>query len=797
MTSDFPALAQAAELLGGEVRGDGVLCPGPGHSADDRSLSVKPSKDDPEGFITHSFSGNDWKSCRAHVRKKLNLPEPKYAKPKNGGGSAWQVLAEYVYRDKQGQPYLLVKKCLDEHGKKQYPQYHWDGAKWIKGKPKGPKVPYRLPELLAAPPGTIVYTCEGESDADALAAIDLVATSAPEGASADWPAEFAPHFKGRRVVIPVDADKPGRKRGQKVARALDGVAASVKVVDLYPERNDGSDVRDWLQSDSAGVKLIRVVNDAPMWEPSADSKERVETDDELIAELATLARLAYAKRRKDAAERIGITRAELDKIVAEARSDPPSEEPAHWQVEPWPEPVATADLLADLTKIYSRHLILPDHGATVMALWALHAWAIAAFHCSPLLMFCSPEMRCGKSTAMTLLYWTGPRTVLASNISPAAIFRYIEAEHPTLLTDEAETNQSEEARGILNSGHTRETAYVIRCEGDDNKPKRFSTWAPKALASIGKLAATLRDRAVIIPMKRKKRGQPVEKLRGRDTDDFRILREKAQRWADDNVEKLTNARPALPDGLNDRAADNWEPLLAIADLAGGEWPTRARAAAIRLSADREAAGESTGVQLLRAIKGVFETLQVDRIASEELAEELAKDKDSPWAAYGKTGKPITQRQIAALLDRYSVRPDSIRVPSGGTKKGYLLAWLEDAFETYLDASSEAAPSDPEHRNKPTATGRSSSFAYGTGDDVFRSENGENANNHKPCSDVPDRNTHEREEHENDRSAPCSEKPGNVSPTKSNGRSIAEGVDAHHPRHSDTRRMDAVGWRGRI
>ena len=97
------------------------------------------------------------------------------------------------------------------------------------------------------------------------------------------------------------------------------------------------------------------------------------------------------------------------------------------------------------------------------------------------------------------------------------------------------------------------------------------------------------------------------------------------------------------------------------------------------------------MQLLRAIKVVFEALGVDRIASENLAEELAKDKDSPWAAYGKTGKPITQRQIAALLDRYGVRPDSIRVLGIGTKKGYLLAWLEDAFETYLDAFSDTPP----------------------------------------------------------------------------------------------------------
>ena len=150
----------------------------------------------------------------------------------------------------------------------------------------------------------------------------------------------------------MDADKPGRKHGQKVARALDGVAASVKVIDLYPERNDGSDVFDWLQTDTAGVKLMKVGERRAGVGAERGQRRREEkkSDDELIAELAALDRLGYAKRRKDAAARIGVTRAELDKIVAEARRDPPSDEPAHWQVERWPEPVATADLLTDLTR---------------------------------------------------------------------------------------------------------------------------------------------------------------------------------------------------------------------------------------------------------------------------------------------------------------------------------------------------------------------------------------------------------------------------------------------------------------
>ena len=135
----LPPIAKIAELLGGDVQGAQVLCPGPGHDSGDRSLSVKPDKADLEGFVTHSFAVDDWKDCRAHVRKKLGLPEPK--QKKNGTGKAWTVLAEHIYYDEHGERFLKVRKCRDGDGNKQYPQYHWDGNGWAKGKPSAPKIP--------------------------------------------------------------------------------------------------------------------------------------------------------------------------------------------------------------------------------------------------------------------------------------------------------------------------------------------------------------------------------------------------------------------------------------------------------------------------------------------------------------------------------------------------------------------------------------------------------------------------------------------------------------------------------
>lgn len=742
---DLPSLAKIADALDGDVRNGEVLAPGPGHSGADRSLSVKPEQDAPDGFLVHSFSGDDPADCRRYVREKLGLPEPKATNGKrHGSGTAWTPVAEYIYQTGAGEPYLRVRKYLDGDGKKQYPQDHWDGRKWETGKPKGAKMPYRLPQLIAAPLSTAVFFCEGEKDCDSLAKLSFAATTQSEGAKAPWDSALTPHFRDRHVVILPDADAPGRKHAIKVAKALYGVAASIRIIDLFPDLSNGRDVSDWLGSDTSGAKLAKLVKEAPLWEPSADgdSVGKSDASDDLIAELAALDRLQYACRRQDAAKQLGIRVADLDEIVAQARSEIIEPDyPTDWQVERWPEPVPTADLLDDLSLSYARHVILPEYGAAAMALWTLHAWAFDAAYCSPFLMFVSPEPRCGKSTAMSLLYRTGPRTVLASNISPAAIFRYIEHQRPCLLLDEAETYQSEEARGILNSGHTRDTAYVIRCDGDDNEPKRFSTWAPKAVASIGKLAATLRDRAIIMHMKRKKRTEGVAKLRNRDTDDFRTLREKAKRWAADNVEALKRATPSLPANLNDRATDNWEPLVAIADLATGDWPAKARVAASKLSADADP--ETIGTQLLATIKAVFDARRIDRITSRDLAEALAENEDSPWASYGKTGRPITQRQIASLLEHYGVRPGTIRIGADANRRGYLLPWLTDAFETYLDAgpgSPDQSATPPQRpSNKATLHSRSA-----TGPFTVADRGAQKPNNDAACGVVADRDPRAQE-----------------------------------------------------
>jgi Protein of unknown function (DUF3631) len=208
---------------------------------------------------------------------------------------------------------------------------------------------------------------------------------------------------------------------------------------------------------------------------------------------------------------------------------------------------------------------------------------------------------------------------------------------------------------------------------------------PEGDRLVGKLAATLRDRALVIQMKRRKAGETVKKLRIEDTDEFAALRRKARRWANDNTETLKGKRPKLPQGLNDRAEDNWEPLLAIAELAGGNWPALAHKAALGLTQDLDEGSIRT--TLLADIRKVFSE-EEDRVASAELAAKLvelagADEEAGPWLAFGKGGKPITQRQIAKLLSEFSIFPRTIRTDQKTTPKGYLLEQFEDAFERYL------------------------------------------------------------------------------------------------------------------
>ena len=368
-----------------------------------------------------------------------------------------------------------------------------------------------------------------------------------------------------------------------------------------------------------------------------------------------------------------------------------AEDDPHWQVEPWPHPVSGEILLKAICATIKRYMALGDHVAETIALWILHDWALPAFYISPYLVVVSPTKQCGKTTLLAILMWLTPRSVMASNISASAIYRYIDDRRdapPTLLIDEADsfTKEDDGIRNVLNSGHTKPGAYVIRCEseGKSIRTRKFSTWAPKIIASIGKLAGTVMDRSLIVRLRRKGKSEKVERFELRDTAEFSELRRMALRWAEDNIEALEKAKPDLPADLFNRPADNWRPLLAVADAAGGTWPELARKVALALSGT----SSDRGVELLQDIRRVFDETRSPWLPAKLLCQHLNDLEDGPWSEY-RNGKPITPRGVHTLLEQYEIASKKERSSNNYYKTAFEEAWSRYCLEA-VDLSSTSS-----------------------------------------------------------------------------------------------------------
>lgn len=456
--------------------------------------------------------------------------------------------------------------------------------------------------------------------------------------------------------------------------------------------------------------------------------------EERLRELARLSPMDYDNQREATAKNLGIRVGTLDAEVEKRRPRDESntaddgrggaivlDEP-----EPWEYPVDGDVLLDAVRDVFLRYLILPAGAAVALALWVIHTYLLDVADASPILAISSPEKRCGKTALLEILQALTMKPLPASNITTAALFRTIEAYRPTLLIDEADSflKDNEELRGVLNSGHRKATAIIIRTTGDDHEPKTFSTWCPKAIAAIGKLPGTLEDRAIIIMMRRKAKDEAVNRIRyGALTRETKELRRKAARWAQDKLETLKHSDPSVPAELNDRAADCWRPLLAIADLLAGTWAATAREAALLLSGSGD--DSSTGTQLLTDIRMIFEQQQTDRLTSETIVKELAELEDRPWPEW-KGGKPISKAQLARQLGRFDIKPKKIRVGST-TAQGYDIEQFTDAFGRY-SAFQSGTP-----EQSTTGAGFSDFAKRNTPDNVPD----EKSNNTSEINDVPD------------------------------------------------------------
>ncbi|WP_246178518.1 DUF3631 domain-containing protein [Actinomadura decatromicini] len=355
-----------------------------------------------------------------------------------------------------------------------------------------------------------------------------------------------------------------------------------------------------------------------------------------------------------------------------------------------PGPESGARLLDELRAALARYVILPSAEAgDAVALWIAATHAQPAWQHATRLVITAPEKRCGKSRLLDIVETTCHTPLITVNISPAALVRSIGKDPPTLLLDEADTvfgkkaaDNHEDLRGLLNAGHQRGRPY-IRWDAAQRRPEHCPTFAMAALAGIGSMPDTIEDRAVMVRMRRRGPGERVQPFRTRrDAPALHKLRARINGWMRHHLDELGDAEPTMP--VEDRAADNWEPLIIVADAAGGAWPDRARQACRTLT-DAAAEDTSIGVRLLADLRTVFG--DAEALHGATILERLHKLDEAPWSDW--FGRPFSARDLAKTLKPYGISSTKVKV-SGQALQGYRRDHLYDAWSRYLPP--EQAPS---------------------------------------------------------------------------------------------------------
>lgn len=362
------------------------------------------------------------------------------------------------------------------------------------------------------------------------------------------------------------------------------------------------------------------------------------------------------------------------------------------------QPESLADLLGELRDSLRRYVILPSGAAyDAVTLWIAASHAQAAWEHAPRLVIKAPEKRCGKSRLLDVIEATCHEPLMAVHVSAASIYRAIGGAGEsslTLLVDEADAlfgpktaADNEDLRGLLNAGHQR-NRRVPRWNANLHKLEQLETFAFAALAGIGDMPDTIEDRAVIVPMRRRMAGEEVDSFRQRrDGEPLKALGRRIADALQGHLESLREAVPEMP--VEDRAADTWEPLVALAELAGDEWRKAAHAAALELTSSAAASTEpSTQLRLLSDCREVLHGRQ--GLPTARLLDELHKLPEAGWDTYGPAG--LNGKRVSQLLRVYGIGPGNegrnIRWPEidGAPPvqaKGYLTKDFADAWARYL------------------------------------------------------------------------------------------------------------------
>jgi hypothetical protein len=362
-------------------------------------------------------------------------------------------------------------------------------------------------------------------------------------------------------------------------------------------------------------------------------------------------------------------------------------------------------LLDQVRTAVGRYVILPSgHVEVAVTLWIAASHAVTALHTAPRLALRSPEKRCGKSRLLDLAGALCRNALPTANVSAAVLYRVMGGDRkPTLIIDEADTvwgskktaEQNEDLRGLVNAGFERGRP-TLRYDAAARCVEELETFGFVALAGIGALPDTITDRAVNVTMRRRRAGERVEPFRSRrDGPPLRALRDQLGAWVGSRLDQIGKMMPDLP--VEDRAADVWEALVIIADVAGGDWPKLAREAAVALTGEQEEEErDSTSMSLLCDIRDIFKAAGVGFLESKDLVVKLRSVEESPW---GSEGADLSVVKLSARLRPFGVKPQRNVT---GTRRGYRLEDFVDPFARYLGTDYAGGSSIPVNSSKPQA-----------------------------------------------------------------------------------------------
>ncbi|MGH7943287.1 MAG: DUF3631 domain-containing protein [Limisphaerales bacterium] len=377
-------------------------------------------------------------------------------------------------------------------------------------------------------------------------------------------------------------------------------------------------------------------------------------------------------------------------------------------VAPHSQSVGIGELLVEIEGIIKRHVVLSEAAATALAVWVAHTYVFELRDTVAYVAIESPEKRCGKTTLLTVLAAMANKPLIASNVTVSALFRAIDACGPTLFIDEADTFLAGNGtmRGVINSGNTWRTAYVLRLskrktksfsqppllhgrspgdlrpgldERHDSGLERYSCWCPKAIAMIGKVPDTVSDRSIVVSMTRKLVAEKRAPLAELNTLDIKA---RCARFALDHRDAISRSEKIHGEGLNDRAADTFDPLYVIARLAGEEWERKLHGAALTLASNAQ--GRGSGMELLRDIHVIFELSGRKRIYTRDLLKYLQQE-DFAMRALAMKYAALDEYRLSQLLRPYGVKSFSFRVKMR-VGRGYSSEDFRSATARYLSAS---------------------------------------------------------------------------------------------------------------